>query len=195
MSFELPAALSLRVAHPPFLYGSAVIFFGVCTVCTSAARTYASVMVLRLLLGFGESFVQTGFVFLSLWYTKEEMTTRCGASLLQGILVPWFGFGYGPQRLDETNNLISILFRFHSTGWCLFRSNSLWNQQELRRKTRQSCVGVVLSYRGVPYYLLGSPGLLILAQTSRNDRKEWELAISKPSRTCCHDATYNQRYE
>lgn len=127
MSFELPAALSLRVAHPPFLYGGAVIFFGVCTVCTSAARTYASFMVLRLLLGFGESFVQTGFVFLSLWYTKEEMTTRCGASLLQGILIPWFGFGFGPQRLYETNNLFSILFRFHSTGWRLFRSNSLWN--------------------------------------------------------------------
>ena len=78
MSFELPATLSIRVWHPNFVYGGAVIFFGLCALLTSEARNYASVMVLRLFLGFGESFIQTGFVYLSLWYSSRELTTRCG---------------------------------------------------------------------------------------------------------------------
>jgi MFS family permease len=84
MAFELPAALSLRIVHPPFVYGTAVVTFGVCAVCMSAARTYAAVMVLRLLIGLAEAFVQTGFVFISLWYTKDELTTRCGMLSFDG---------------------------------------------------------------------------------------------------------------
>lgn len=85
MSFELPATLSIRVWHPNFVYGGAVVFFGLCALLTSQARSYASVMVLRLFLGFGESFIQTGFVYLSLWYSNRELTTRCGmwATILQ----------------------------------------------------------------------------------------------------------------
>lgn len=82
MSFELPATLSIRVFRPNWVYGGAVVFFGLCALLTSEARSYASVMVLRLLLGFGESVIQTGFVYLSLWYTNKELTTRCGMWLL-----------------------------------------------------------------------------------------------------------------
>lgn len=78
MVFELPAALSLRIIHPPYVYGTAVISFGICAACMSTAMSYAAVMVLRLLIGLAEAFVQTGFVFISLWYTKDELTTRCG---------------------------------------------------------------------------------------------------------------------
>jgi MFS family permease len=76
--FELPAALSLRLFHPNVLYGSAVIAFGVLATIMSAVRSYAPIMVVRVLLGFAEAFVQTGFVYLSLWYRREEVTTRAG---------------------------------------------------------------------------------------------------------------------
>ena len=78
MVFELPAALSLRWFHPNHTYGAAVILFGVFACCLSVARSYAVVMVIRLLIGLSEAYVQTGYVFLSLWYKRDELTTRCG---------------------------------------------------------------------------------------------------------------------
>lgn len=74
--FELPAALSLRIIHPNWAYGGAVVVFGVLAASMAAVRSYAPIMVIRTLLGFSEAFVQTGFVFLSLWYRREELTTR-----------------------------------------------------------------------------------------------------------------------
>ncbi|KAJ9610477.1 hypothetical protein H2200_005254 [Cladophialophora chaetospira] len=86
MIFELPAALSLRVLHPNWAYGSAVISFGVLAASMAVVRSYAAVMVIRILLGFAEAFVQTGFIFLSLWYRREELTTRAGTvSKIQNI--------------------------------------------------------------------------------------------------------------
>ncbi len=35
-------------------------------------------MIIRTFLGFTEAFVQTGFLFLTLWYRPEEVTTRTG---------------------------------------------------------------------------------------------------------------------
>lgn len=78
MVFELPAALSIRMIPPNIAYGVAVMLFGVCAACLSASRSYAPVMVLRLMIGLGEAYVQTGYVFLSLWYKRDELTTRCG---------------------------------------------------------------------------------------------------------------------
>lgn len=76
--FELPAALSLRIFHPNWAYGTAVIIFGVLAASMTAVRSYAPIMVIRTFLGFAEAFVQTGFVFLTLWYRREELTTRTG---------------------------------------------------------------------------------------------------------------------
>lgn len=78
MVFELPAALSLRLIHPNVAYGGAVVIFGVSAACLSASRSYAAVMVIRLIIGLAEAYVQTGYVFLSLWYKRDELTTRCG---------------------------------------------------------------------------------------------------------------------
>ena len=68
--FELPAALSLRLFQPNWVYGIAVIVFGILAASTSAVRSYAPIMVIRLLLGFSEAYVQTGFIFMSLWYRE-----------------------------------------------------------------------------------------------------------------------------
>lgn len=76
--FELPAALALRLFPPNWVYGVAVIIFGVLATSMTAVRTYAPIMVIRLLLGLSEATIQTGFLFLTLWYRREEVTTRAG---------------------------------------------------------------------------------------------------------------------
>ncbi|SPO07047.1 uncharacterized protein DNG_09741 [Cephalotrichum gorgonifer] len=78
MVFEFPALLLIRRYHAPTIYGLSVIIFGVAGICTAYAKNYAQVIVLRLILGCGESAVQTSFLFISLWYRREELSTRCG---------------------------------------------------------------------------------------------------------------------
>ena len=77
MVIELPAILALRVIPPNYVFGIAVMAFGVFSTCLSQSKSYA-VIVLRLLIGTAEAFVQSGWVFLSLWYRKEELATRTG---------------------------------------------------------------------------------------------------------------------
>jgi hypothetical protein len=79
--FELPAALIVKVFQPNLAYGFAVIAFGVLATSMTAVRSYAPIMVIRTFLGFTEAFVQTGFLFLTLWYRREEVTTRTGTSV------------------------------------------------------------------------------------------------------------------
>ena len=78
MVVELPAILSLRVIPPNYVFGLAVVFFGIFSACFSQSKSYAAVIILRLLIGIAEAFVQSGWVFLSLWYRKEELSTRTG---------------------------------------------------------------------------------------------------------------------
>lgn len=87
--FELPAALSLRIFHPNWAYGTAVVIFGILATSMSAVRSYAPIMVIRVLLGLSEAWVQTGFIFLTLWYRREEMTSRAGTSPpIQRLICP-----------------------------------------------------------------------------------------------------------
>ena len=81
MVVELPAILSLRGIAPNVVFGLAVIFFGIFSACLSQSKSYAAVIILRLLIGIAEAFVQSGWVFLSLWYRKEELSTRTGQFL------------------------------------------------------------------------------------------------------------------
>lgn len=83
MMFEFPAFLLLRRFHAPTVYAISVIIFGVAGLCTAYARNYAQVIILRLILGCGEATVQTSFTFVSLWYRREEMATRCGKNASQ----------------------------------------------------------------------------------------------------------------
>lgn len=78
MVFELPALMLLRRFHAPTVYGVSIIIFGVCGLATAYAKNYAQAIVLRLFLGCGEATVQTSFMYISLWYRREEMNTRCG---------------------------------------------------------------------------------------------------------------------
>ncbi|PNP38205.1 hypothetical protein TGAMA5MH_09895 [Trichoderma gamsii] len=74
--FEGPAFYLIRVFHAPTVYAISALVFGVSALLTAYAKTYAHLLVLRLFMGFGEATVQTGFVYVSLWYRREEMSVR-----------------------------------------------------------------------------------------------------------------------
>jgi MFS family permease len=70
--------LLIRKFHAPTVYGIGVLIFGAAGIGTAYATTYGQILALRLVLGAGEAVVQTSFVFLSLWYTRRELTSRAG---------------------------------------------------------------------------------------------------------------------
>lgn len=79
MLVELPAGLTLRYVHPRWIFSAALISFGVCAACLAAAKSYAAVMVLRVLIGLGEAFVNNAYLFLTLWYKPQELSVRTAA--------------------------------------------------------------------------------------------------------------------
>jgi uncharacterized membrane protein len=76
MAFELPVLLALRVIKPAYLYGGGTIIFGVLATCIAYSGSYAGLMVIRVLIGFVEATAQTVYIFLSLWYKRDEIATR-----------------------------------------------------------------------------------------------------------------------
>ena len=90
----------IRVFHAPTVYAISAFVFGVSALLTAYAKTYTHLLVLRLFMGFGEATVQTGFVYVSLWYRREEMSVRASylfaftpiAGAISGLI------SYGVQR-------------------------------------------------------------------------------------------------
>lgn len=78
---ELPAALTMRYAHPRFVFGVPVLVFGVIAAVFSAADSYAALMVLRVLLGLCEVFVNNSWQYLAMWYKPSELAFRTGVYL------------------------------------------------------------------------------------------------------------------
>ena len=78
MVIELPAGILLRYCHPRYVFAGALISFGVFAALLSVSN-YAGVMVLRVLIGLGEAFVNNGFIYISLWYRPSELSLRTGA--------------------------------------------------------------------------------------------------------------------
>ena len=75
---ELPAALLMRLTSPRFVFGGALVLFGVCATCMSVAGGYAGLMVLRTLLGVGEATSTLAFLYASYWYRPDELALRNG---------------------------------------------------------------------------------------------------------------------
>ncbi|KAK7964529.1 hypothetical protein LTR80_005530 [Exophiala xenobiotica] len=93
---ELPCALLLRKISANYVYGSSVILFGIVTTLVFVSGSYAGLMVLRFLLGIGEAVITTGFLYLNLWYRRDELAWRSGlffaSSAVAGLfsgLVAW----------------------------------------------------------------------------------------------------------
>ena len=56
-----------------------IIIWGAILACSAAAKTYASLMVVRCLLGVFEASITPGFILLtSQWYRKHEQGSRTG---------------------------------------------------------------------------------------------------------------------
>jgi MFS family permease len=64
------------VFDTPSVYAGATLVFGLASLLTAYATTYAHLLVLRLIIGLAEATIQTGFVYMSLWYRREEMSVR-----------------------------------------------------------------------------------------------------------------------
>lgn len=78
MLFELPVCLLLRYVHPRYLFGGAMLAFGTFAALFAVTKSYAGVMVLRVLIGIGEVFVNNAWIYLSLWYKPSELSLRSG---------------------------------------------------------------------------------------------------------------------
>lgn len=78
MLIELPAGMMLRYFHPRYVFGASLVAFGTFAACLAVSRDYAAVMVLRLLIGLGEAFINNSWIFISLWYKPDEMSLRAG---------------------------------------------------------------------------------------------------------------------
>ncbi|KAI1614623.1 major facilitator superfamily domain-containing protein [Exophiala viscosa] len=79
MVLELPAGLLLRICPPRFVLGVNAVLFGIFACAMASAKSYASVMVLRVLIGFAEAFVNNAYLYISLWYRPNELSTRTAA--------------------------------------------------------------------------------------------------------------------
>lgn len=81
MVIELPAGMLMKVLHPRYVIGGNAILFGVFACAMSAAKSYAPVMVLRVLIGLSEAFVNNAYLYISLWYRPDELALRTGKSI------------------------------------------------------------------------------------------------------------------
>ncbi|KAF7525051.1 hypothetical protein G7054_g11215 [Neopestalotiopsis clavispora] len=82
--FQLPAMLLMRKVGPPVEFACAMIVWGVVTVCTIKATNYIHLMIIRLLVGASEAFIQGAVLYLSFWYPYNELATR-GAILYSSV--------------------------------------------------------------------------------------------------------------
>lgn len=78
MTVELVAGLLLRIFHSRYTIGAAAILFGVFACAMAAAKSYAPVIVLRLLIGLAEAFINNAYLYISLWYKPDELSLRTG---------------------------------------------------------------------------------------------------------------------
>ncbi|KIW35543.1 uncharacterized protein PV07_02233 [Cladophialophora immunda] len=79
MLVELLAGILLRKLPANLVIGCAVLLFGVLAACFTAVESYASLMVLRLLLGLAEGTSYNAYLYTSLWYKPHELSRRTAA--------------------------------------------------------------------------------------------------------------------
>lgn len=75
-----PASICLRFIPPNWQIGGAAVCFGTFLCGMSAAKSYGTVLAMRMLIGFAQSMVQNSSIYNSLWYTRREVAFRGGRS-------------------------------------------------------------------------------------------------------------------
>lgn len=79
MIVELPAAMTIRYYHPRYIFCLSLLAFGVSAACMAATKSYAGIMVLRVVIGLGEAFANNAYIYITLWYKPKELAMRTGA--------------------------------------------------------------------------------------------------------------------
>lgn len=78
MLVELAAGILLRIYPPRFMIGGACLCFGLFATCMATVKSYAPLIVLRVLLGLAEGVGYNVYLYSSLWYKPNEMARRIG---------------------------------------------------------------------------------------------------------------------
>ena len=146
--FEFPALVMIRKFHAPTVYALGVMIFGATGIGMGFATTYAQVMILRLLLGFGEAVVQTSFVLLTLWYLREELSTRAGKICRCPI-------DYYKKSHYSQNQRQSVCICHDARGRRSLGNSGPLSRHSPRWKPWAPVVAVAFYYRGYSYDVLG----------------------------------------
>ncbi|KAK9235241.1 major facilitator superfamily domain-containing protein [Lipomyces kononenkoae] len=124
---EYPTNLLLQKL-PLAKYLSVNVFcWGVVICCSAAANNFASLMVVRFLLGAFESCVQPAFIILTaMWYTKEEQALltsawycQIGVQLMVGGLIA-FGVSHYTHGVIKSWQLLFLVLGLTTCLWATF---------------------------------------------------------------------------
>lgn len=79
--FMLPANVCLRAPHvsAPAVIGASVVLFGTFCAALGGSHNYATVLVLRILVGSAQAFIQGLGLYFTFWYKRNELASRSGA--------------------------------------------------------------------------------------------------------------------
>ncbi|ATY66534.1 Major Facilitator Superfamily [Cordyceps militaris] len=90
--FEIPANLLCKRIGPAWFLSSAILGFGVLTICTGLVRSFSALCGVRFVLGIFEAGIMPALVYyLSRWYTHSELTFRVSLFIISAALAGAFG--------------------------------------------------------------------------------------------------------
>ncbi|KAK4678758.1 hypothetical protein QC764_311460 [Podospora pseudoanserina] len=110
--FQLPSNLLITRVRPSIYLTGAMCLWGAVSACSGATKSFAQLVVVRILLGFVEAPFFPGAVFLmSSWYTRAELTRRMSYFYSGNALANMFGGLIGAAVLGKMEGAQGI------AGW------------------------------------------------------------------------------
>lgn len=111
--------LLIRFVEAYLLLGFANIAWGICTIMLLFSSSVVLPSILRVLIGAAEGLTQINTVFITMWYTKEEIATRTGLWISFGALAGAFNglIAWGIQHNVHSTTFKSwqVLFLLEGT--------------------------------------------------------------------------------
>ncbi|KAK4893997.1 hypothetical protein LTR27_007803 [Elasticomyces elasticus] len=103
--FMLPGNLLTRPFTPQRTIGGSVIVFGAVVIGLSAAKNYATVLSLRVLIGLAQAVIQGQSVYTSTWYKRDELASR--SATISGAFGGLIAYGCGKTLTQEATGMAS----------------------------------------------------------------------------------------
>jgi MFS family permease len=124
---EYPTNLLLQKLPVAKYLAVNVFCWGAVIACSAAANNFASLMVVRFLLGIFESCVQPAFIIMTaMWYTKKEQTTltslwycMTGVQLMIGGIIAW-GVSHFNGHPIKSWQLLFLVLGLATCVWAVF---------------------------------------------------------------------------